>query len=155
MEESFDTRRIGLDRLSLGHPRRHVLHTYRRDGCQVVVLRGELDLYTGPALRRLMREIAQSDPVARVVVDMTELSFLDSSGLGVLIGGLRRLRASGGSMHLAGCRGPVRDVLTITGLHQAFPIHDDLPRALAAAAGLSGPAGPSHDADDPSPSPGV
>ncbi|MFN8081368.1 MAG: STAS domain-containing protein [Kineosporiaceae bacterium] len=138
MDESFDTRRIGLDRLSLGHPRHDLLSTYRRDGCHVVVLRGDLDLYTGPAVRRIVGEIAQSDPQAQVVVDMTELSFLDSSGLGVLIGGLRRLRAGGGSMHLAGCRGPVRDVLTITGLHQAFPIHENLHQALAAVAGSAG-----------------
>ncbi len=134
MNEHHDVGRLGLGRLAGGLRRTtEVVSAREEQGCHVVTLRGELDLYTGPPVRRTLAHLAEHHPHARVVIDMTELTFLDSSGLGVLIGGLRRLRATGGAMHLAGCRGPVREVLTITGLHHAFPLHDTVERALTAA----------------------
>ncbi len=120
MDRSAD--RMEGERLSGAHVLDIVVGMIRRDGCHVVAVRGELDLYTGPPVRRVFEEIATEDPGACVIVDLEQLTFLDSSGLGVLISGLRRMRAGGGGVALASCRGAVAEVLTITGLHHTFPI---------------------------------
>ena len=69
----------------------------------------------------------------RVVVDLADVSFMDSSGLGVLIGALRRLRELGGHLALVCGEGPVRRVLAITGLDRLFPVHGSVERAMASA----------------------
>ena len=72
----------------------------------VVVVRGEVDLYTSPTLR--------------------DVGFMDSSGLGVLVGGLRRSRERGGELALVCGEGSVMRVLSMTGLDRVFPIHGSL-----------------------------
>ncbi len=122
--------RQGSERLSGAHVLDVVVGTIHRDGCHVVAVRGELDLYTGPPVRRVFEEIATEEPGACVIVDLEQLTFLDSSGLGVLISGLRRMRAGGGGVALAGCQGAVAEVLTITGLHHTFPIFTSVDDAV-------------------------
>ncbi|HXF71237.1 MAG TPA: STAS domain-containing protein [Actinomycetota bacterium] len=105
-----------------------------RDEAGWTILRaaGEVDLYTAPRLReRLLGAIEGG--ATRVVVDLVDVSFMDSSGLGVLIGGLRRLRERGGELALVCGEGAVRRVLAITGLDQLFPIHASVERATASA----------------------
>lgn len=126
------------DRLDRSHAVPPPVHT-RRDGCHVLGLRGELDLYTGPSVRTVITEIALREPTAQVVLDMSELTFLDSSGLRVLVAGLRQLRAGGGALRVAGGRGQVAEVLTITGLHQVLPIHPTADEAISAAAAQGDP----------------
>ena len=84
-------------------------------------------LYTGPELRRPLIEITESDAAAQVLVDLTGVTFIDSSGLGVLIGGLRRLRTGGGTLAITGATGQVEQVLTVTGLLTVFPVHEAPP----------------------------
>lgn len=100
---------------------------------RVVEVSGDLDLYTGPALRDLLYTLADDESVRGVVVDVGTLSFLDSSGLSVLIGGLKRLRSRGASLHLAACRPSVEQIFLITGLNHTFPMHPDVDTAVAAA----------------------
>jgi anti-sigma B factor antagonist len=126
------------ERLAGAHVLDVVVGNTRRDGCHVVAVRGELDLYTGPPVRRVFEEIAAQEPAASVVVDLDLLTFLDSSGLGVLISGLRRLRAGGGTLSLAGCRGAVAEVLAITGLHHAFRIFDTVAEAVSSSGRATG-----------------
>jgi len=120
------------DRLDRGHAVPPPVHTHR-EGCHILSLHGDLDLYTGPPVRRMIHEIALRDASARVVLDLEALTFLDSSGLRVLVAGLRQLRSGGGSLRLAGGWGQVAEVLTITELHQVLPIHDTLDEAITAA----------------------
>lgn len=87
----------------------------------VHTLAGEVDVYSAPKLRDA---IAESISVGRhdVVVDLTEVAFLDSTGLGVLVGGLKRVRGVGGSLVLVGPRERVVKVFNMTGLDRVFRI---------------------------------
>jgi anti-sigma B factor antagonist len=96
----------------------------RRDGTTLVVLRGDLDLATAPDLRETLVEV--SDEGARIVVDMEAVEFLDSAGLGILVGGLRRARTRGGDLELVCSNSEVLKPLEITGLDRVFTIHDRL-----------------------------
>ena len=86
-----------------------------------VRLLGELDMSTAPQLRdQLLRLV--SDGATMVTVDLSELAFVDSTGLSVLITGLKRLRQQGGEMALRSPSPGTRRVLEITGLTEVFPI---------------------------------
>ncbi|MBK8868406.1 MAG: STAS domain-containing protein [Dermatophilaceae bacterium] len=92
---------------------------------EVVVVRavGEVDVSTAPSLRRHLDDLIQRG-YRDLVVDLTEVDFLDSTGLGVLVGRLKLLRAQGGQLRLAGVRDRVRKVLLITGLDRVFEISE-------------------------------
>ena len=93
----------------------------RLDGQYRLRLRGELDLSTAPWLRDHLSEIS-ADGGQRVIVDLSGLSFIDSTGLSVLVGGWKRLRETGGDLVLASPSPPVAKVLDIAGLTEVFPI---------------------------------
>ena len=95
----------------------------------VVEVSGEVDLYTAPRLKTLLTEITGSGRT-RIAVEFSGVEFMDSTGLGVLISGLRRCREAGGTMALVAPAEPVRKVLGITGLDQVFAIHDDLSEVI-------------------------
>ena len=84
-------------------------------------LLGELDMSTAPQLREELLRLL-SDGATMVTVDMSELAFVDSTGLSVLITGLKRLRQQGGDMALRSPTAGTRRVLEITGLTEVFAI---------------------------------
>lgn len=86
-----------------------------------VRLLGELDMSTAPQLREELLRLV-SDGATMVTVDLSELAFVDSTGLSVLITGLKRLRQQGGEMALRSPTPGTRRVLEITGLTEVFPI---------------------------------
>ncbi|HEX2031471.1 MAG TPA: STAS domain-containing protein [Actinomycetota bacterium] len=94
----------------------------------VVEVRGEVDLYTAPRLKERLLELIEGGR-RRLAVDLDGVEFLDSTGLGVLIGALKRCREAEGSLALVAPRDPVMKVLGITGLDRVFPIHDTVDRA--------------------------
>jgi anti-sigma B factor antagonist len=102
------------------------------DGTTVVIAAGEIDLATCPALREALLVAAGFS--SKVVVDLSAVTFLDSTGLGVLIDGFKRVPAHG-SMCLVGATGMVAKVLSITRLDEVIPIHPDVETALSASNG--------------------
>jgi anti-sigma B factor antagonist len=88
-----------------------------------VKVRGELDIQTTPVLEEELRS-ALDRGASTIVVDLCEVSFLDSTGLSVLVSGLKRCQAAGGELRLEGPRPNVRKVLEITGLTDAFKLSD-------------------------------
>ncbi len=92
----------------------------RVDGEYRLRLSGELDLATAPWLRDHLAEIA-SNGAGCVVVDLSDLSFIDSTGLSVLVGGWKRLRERGGDLVLKSPSPAVAKVLDIAGLRDVFP----------------------------------
>lgn len=100
---------------------------------QVIELGGEVDLYTAPEFKERMLQVIESGK-KRVVVDLTEATFIDSTTLGVLVGGVKRLRPAGGSLVLV-CKDPnITKIFEITGLDRVFQIHATRDEALAAVA---------------------
>ncbi|KWW97512.1 anti-sigma factor antagonist [Carbonactinospora thermoautotrophica] len=105
----------------------------RKEGDRTVVeVAGEIDVYTAPKLREQLVELV-NDGNYHLVVDMEGVEFLDSTGLGVLVGGLKRVRAHDGSLHLVCTQERILKIFRITGLTKVFPIHSSVEEAIAAA----------------------
>jgi anti-sigma B factor antagonist len=98
----------------------------------VVVVGGEIDVYTAPKLRELLVELVSAGNY-HLIVDMEGVDFLDSTGLGVLVGGLKRVRAHDGSLRLVCTQERILKIFRITGLTKVFPIHASVDEAAAAA----------------------
>jgi anti-sigma B factor antagonist len=93
----------------------------------VVALTGDLDIQTAPALRE--RLAALPDEARIVIVDLSAVEFLDSSGVGVLVGAAEECREAGRSLRLA-CPPPrVQKVFRISRLAEVIPIYDDVSEA--------------------------
>ena len=104
----------------------------RLDGdTHVIAVSGEVDLFTAPEFKeRVMAPIAAD--VARVVVDLTDATFIDSSSLGVLIGAHRRMRGRGGRLMVACDSSAILKTFRVTGLDGVFTIGPTVEEALAA-----------------------
>jgi anti-sigma B factor antagonist len=96
----------------------------------VLAVRGEVDVYTAPRLREKLVELV-SQGKYRMIVDLEGVEFLDSTGLGVLVGGLKRLRSNDGDLGLVCTQSRILKVFEITGLTKVFPIFDSLDAATA------------------------
>jgi len=97
----------------------------------VVTVAGEIDVATAPSLRdRLQARVAGGD--ATIVVDLLQVSFLDSTALGVLVGALKRCREAGGDLRLVIAEPRILKVFEITGLTEVFSIHPTVEDALGA-----------------------
>jgi len=100
----------------------------------VIALSGEVDVYTSPRLKQEMVDLLNRGTV-RLVVDLSSVQYLDSTGLGVLIGGLKRAREREGDLRLI-CDNPrILRIFEITGLTKIFDIYRNEADALA---GLKG-----------------
>lgn len=106
------------------------LDTWIDAGRAVLEISGELDLYSADTLRdELARLTAPAPP--RIALVMTGVAFLDSSGIGVLVGAVKRAAAGHGGIALVGCNPQIKRMLTVMGLHRVFGLHDSLEAALA------------------------
>jgi anti-sigma B factor antagonist len=107
------------------------LDHHTRDGIEVVDVEGEIDVYTAPRLRELLIELVNNGHY-QLVVNMEKVEFLDSTGLGVLVGGLKRVRAHDGSLDLVCTQERILKIFRITGLTKVFGIHDTVDAAITA-----------------------
>jgi anti-sigma B factor antagonist len=98
------------------------LETREVAGHTVVAEAGEIDVYTAPRLRDRITELV-SDGQYHLVIDMEKVDFLDSTGLGVLVGGLKKVRTHDGSMELICSQDRLLKIFRITGLAKVFTIH--------------------------------
>lgn len=105
------------------------LRTREAGGRTVVVVGGEIDVYTAPKLRDKISELV-AEGHHDLLIDMEGVDFLDSTGLGVLVGGLKKVRAEDGSMELICSQDRLLKIFRITGLAKVFTIHDDEASAL-------------------------
>ena len=103
----------------------------------VIELGGEVDLYTAPEFKERMVELIEAGK-KRIVVDLSQATFIDSTTLGVLVGGVKRLRPSGGSLALVCTDQNISKIFEITGLDRVFPIHGSRDEALSAVATAGG-----------------
>jgi anti-sigma B factor antagonist len=95
----------------------------------VITAPAELDVYTAPALRESVVEAVRTGHYL-IVVDLTATTHLDPTGMGVLVGQLRRTTGHGGWLRLAGAHGQVLSGLRMTGLHKVFVIADTVKNAI-------------------------
>ena len=92
-------------------------------GAVMVTVEGELDVATAPALRDELYRLIERG-TNRIVVDLGGMEFIDSTGLGVFVGALKRSREGAGELELRSLKPPARKIFDITGLSTAFHIVD-------------------------------
>ena len=109
-----------------------VVHTHTADTWSVLTVAGELDVVGAPELRQHVINAVRSG-AHHLVLDLTGVAFVDSFGLGVLIGALKRVRLLDGDLKLVVTEARVRRVLEVCDLDRVFTLHTDLDGALAAA----------------------
>jgi anti-sigma B factor antagonist len=118
-------------------PPRLDLHVTASGGCIVVKVGGEIDMASAPELRECLHQMIDAGS-RRLLVDLRQVSFIDSVGLGVLVGAKLRLREHGhddGCIRLVGAHGLVLRALRLSGLDRVFPLHATLADALGSDAG--------------------
>lgn len=99
-----------------------------------MVLKGDLDLKTADPLRDALDKLIDRYRDRSVVLDLSEVGFVDSSGLGVILGRYRKLSAQGRTISIAGVRPPVRAVLELAGIDSIMNISDSVRGRPEAAA---------------------
>ena len=102
-------------------------------GVSVLTLRGEIDVYTAPQLRQAIVDLVDGGATS-IVVDMAQVDFLDSTGLGVLVEGLKRVKRHDGTLSIVATQDKILKIFHITGLNKAFPIHSSVNEAVSAGA---------------------
>nr|WP_277875115.1 STAS domain-containing protein [Kribbella antiqua] len=104
--------------------------TARAEGGRTVIeAAGVIDLYNAPKLREKIAALVD-DGVYHLVIDLERVEFLDSSGLGVLVGGLKRVRTHDGSLSLVCTQERLLKIFRITQLTKVFEIHPDVASAI-------------------------
>ena len=108
--------------------------TVRRErGVVIAEVTGDMDMSTVAALRERLSGLADSGKP--LIVDLNRISFIDSAGLGVLVGAARRAGAHGGSLHVVCARPQIRQLFRLTGLDRRLPPARTLDEALDALSG--------------------
>jgi anti-sigma B factor antagonist len=111
------------------------IKTEQLDGdSYVIALAGEVDLYTAPEFKQQLLEVI-SQGARNVVVDFSDTTFIDSTTLGVLVGGVKRLRSNDGQLALVCSDRNITKIFEITGLDRVFTIY---PTREEAVSGLNG-----------------
>ena len=100
------------------------------DGVYVISLSGEVDLYTAPEFKQELLD-AISKGAKEVVVDFSSTTFIDSTTLGVLVGGVKRLRTNDGQLSLVCSDRNITKIFEITGLDRVFTIYPTRDEALS------------------------
>lgn len=104
------------------------LETSKKGDVAIISLRGEIDVYTAPRLRQALIDLVEGGS-KDIVVDMDKVDFLDSTGLGVLVGGLKRVKSNDGEMKLVVTQDRIMKIFDITGLAKVFPMFGSLDEA--------------------------
>ncbi|HEV2261111.1 MAG TPA: STAS domain-containing protein [Candidatus Rubrimentiphilum sp.] len=97
----------------------------------VVDLSGEIDVYTSPKVKDAIGELIDKGHY-NLVINLENVRYIDSTGLGVLIGGLKRVREHGGTVNLVCTNPQIKKIFDITGLVKIFGIYDDVDAAMKA-----------------------
>ncbi len=105
------------------------IHVHVLDEMQVFELTGSLDIATSPTVRAALTSASERGS-HRLIVDLTRVEFLDSTGLGALIGGQRRAKEFGGEVRLVAKEGQILRLLRITGLLKVFAVYPTLDDAV-------------------------
>ena len=107
------------------------LSTEDVEGRRIVSVRGEVDVYSAPTLRKSLQDL-MDDEHPSLLVDLTEIAFIDSTGLGVLVAGQNRASELGGKLNLVCAQERVLKLFRITGLDEVFGIYSTRADALTA-----------------------
>jgi anti-sigma B factor antagonist len=100
------------------------------DDAYLISLSGEVDLYTAPDFKQQLLQVI-GDGARQVIVDFSQTTFIDSTTLGVLVGGVKRLRPNGGQLSLVCSDRNITKIFEITGLDRVFTIYPTRDEAVS------------------------
>ncbi len=106
------------------------IDTITVDDITVVVMSGDLDASTSPAAQQQL--LALTKPGSRILLDMSEVPYMSSAGLRMLLSTYRQVAASGGRIVLVGVVEEIRDTMSVTGFLNFFTIYETVDEGLAA-----------------------
>lgn len=95
-----------------------------REKTLVVALSGELDHHTSKELKTLVEEIIKNQNVENVIFDFSNLNFMDSSGIGVIVGRYKLIKSLGGKMAITGAKNNVKRILLMSGIDKIIESFD-------------------------------
>ena len=102
------------------------------DGIPVLDVVGEIDIYTTPQFKEAVSAaIDENNPA--IIINMTQVTYMDSSGFGTLLSATKRLRPLDGALYLTGCNESIQRMLQITRLNTIFGVYATEEEALVAA----------------------
>jgi anti-sigma B factor antagonist len=104
--------------------------TARRGRPDILPLKGEIDLHVSPSVTASLNAMIEKKP-RHLVVDLSEVTYIDSAGLAALIEAMQKVEGYGGRFLLAGLQETVRSIFEISRLDQVFQIFPDVKAALA------------------------
>jgi anti-sigma B factor antagonist len=104
--------------------------TERKSRSNVLPLKGEIDLHVSPTVTASLNAMIEKKP-QRLVVDLSDVSYIDSAGLAALIEAMQKVEGYGGKFMLAGLQETVRSIFEISRLDQVFQIFPDTDAALS------------------------
>jgi anti-sigma B factor antagonist len=122
---------MGCPSVGEGGPVDFELATSELDGYTVVAVTGELDVYTAPLLEESLGELVAGGK-HDIIVDLTDTSFMDSTGLGLLIKALKWTREHDGSLKIVASAEKILKVFRVTGLDTVMSLHPSIPAATGA-----------------------
>jgi len=113
------------------------LETELRDfnGTMVLDVAGEIDVYTAPQFKEAVNTVIAAGQ-KHLIIDMGDVTYMDSSGFGALLSATRRLRPEGGTINLVKCNASIDRILRITRLNTVFATYDSLDDAIKATEGI-------------------
>lgn len=120
------------------NPLRLGLDVRQVSGRPVLYVTGEIDIYTAPLFKQAVVNLV-SEGTHNIVIDLTGVTFMDSSGFGTLLGATRRLRPGGGGLHLAGANSTIQRMLRLTRLDSIMQVHESAEAAVQAVGTGDGP----------------
>jgi anti-sigma B factor antagonist len=100
------------------------------DDIEVLKLKGEIDVYTAPDLKAVVAGMLAED-IDHLIIDMAQVSYMDSSAFGVLLGALKTVKPRGGTVCLACCSATIEKILGLTKLNTVFAVHKTVQEAAA------------------------
>lgn len=98
---------------------------------RIIEVGGEIDVYTAPSLREAVVEAVEAGYV-QLIIDVENVDFLDSTGLGVLVGALKRVRSEEGSLDIVCTHTRLLKIFEITGLDKVFGLYSSVDDAVDA-----------------------
>lgn len=99
-------------------------------GVTLVVPKGDLDMGTADQMKRMLTDLIEKGQ-AKLVMDLTGVAYVDSSGLGALVAAMKQARAAGGNLKLCGLQEDVRSIFEMTRLIKVMAVHSDRQEAVA------------------------
>jgi anti-sigma B factor antagonist len=118
----------------MNNPLRLGIDVQHVSGLPVLSVTGEIDIYTAPLFKQAVVNLV-SEQNRHIIIDLSGVTFMDSSGFGTLLGATRRLRPSGGGLHLAAPNSTIQRMLRLTRLDSIMDIHPTRDEAVRAVSG--------------------